>query len=34
VLFLERFLLHYSVYRRYPLRPWPAYKDAFRIVFR
>jgi hypothetical protein len=34
VLTLQRLLLHYGVYRRYPLRPWPAFKNACRIVFR
>jgi hypothetical protein len=34
VLFLERLLLHYGIYRRYPLRPWPAFKNAWRIAFR
>jgi hypothetical protein len=26
--------LHYGIYRRYPLRPWPAFKNAWRISFR
>jgi len=34
VLILQRLLLHYGVYRRYPLRRWPAFKNACRIVFR
>jgi hypothetical protein len=34
VLFLERLLLHYGIYRRYPLKPWPAFKNAWRIAFR
>lgn len=34
VVFLQRLLLHYGVYRRYPLRPWPALKNAWRIVVR
>jgi hypothetical protein len=34
VIFLQRLLLHYGVYRRYPLRPWPALKNAWRIVVR
>jgi hypothetical protein len=34
VSFLERLLLHYKVYRNYPLRPWPAFKNACRIAFR
>lgn len=34
VLFLQRLLLHYGIYRRYPLRPWPAFKNAWRIAFR
>ena len=32
--FLDRLLLHYGIYRRYPLRPWPAFKNAWRISFR
>jgi hypothetical protein len=32
--FIERLLLYYGVYRRYPLRPWPAFKNACRVVFR
>jgi hypothetical protein len=31
---LERLLLHYGIYRRYPLKRWPAFKNACRIVFR
>jgi hypothetical protein len=27
-------LLHYGIYRRYPLKPWPAFKNAWRIAFR
>jgi hypothetical protein len=34
VLFLQRLLLHYGIYRRYPLRRWPAFKNAWRIAFR
>jgi hypothetical protein len=34
VLFLERLLLHYAIYRRYPLKPWPALKNAWRMVLR
>ena len=34
VQFLERLLLHYGIYRRYPLKPWPAFKNAWRIAFR
>ncbi|MGZ3327633.1 MAG: hypothetical protein ACXU85_10770, partial [Xanthobacteraceae bacterium] len=34
VQFLDRLLLHYGIYRRYPLRPWPAFKNAWRISFR
>jgi hypothetical protein len=34
VIFVQRLLLHYGVYRRYPLRPWPALKSAWRIVVR
>ena len=34
VIFLQRLMLHYGVYRRYPLRPWPALKNAWRIVLR
>jgi hypothetical protein len=32
--FLQRLLLHYGIYRRYPLRRWPAFKNAWRIAFR
>src|SRR4029453_3704644 len=32
LLFLERLLLHYGIYRRYPLKPWPAFKNAWRIA--
>lgn len=32
--FLQRLLLHYGIYRRYPLRRWPALKNAWRIAFR
>jgi len=31
---IERLLLEYSIYRRYPMRPWGAFKNACRIVFR
>ena len=35
VIFIRhRLLLHYGIYRRYPLRPWPAFKNAWRIAFR
>jgi len=34
VLFLQRLLLHYGIYRRYPLRRWSAFKNAWRIAFR
>jgi hypothetical protein len=34
VFFLQRLLLHYGIYRRYPLRRWPAFKNAWRIAFR
>ena len=34
VALLERLLLHYRVYRNYPLGPWPAFKNAWRIAFR
>src|SRR5262249_36899480 len=34
VLFLQRLLLHYGIYRRYPLRRWPAFRNAWRIAFR
>jgi hypothetical protein len=30
--FLRRFLLHYGIYRRYPLGPLPALKNAWRIA--
>jgi hypothetical protein len=32
IVFLRRLVLHYSVYRNYPLSPWPALKNAWRIV--
>jgi len=32
--FLNRLLLHYGIYRRYPLRPWPALKNAWRVSWR
>jgi hypothetical protein len=32
VAFLPRFSLHYAIYRRYPLRPFKALKDASRIA--
>jgi len=32
--FLQRLLLHYGIYRRYPLRRRPALKNAWRIAFR
>ena len=34
VVFLQRLMLHYGIYRRYPLRRWPAFKNAWRIAFR
>jgi hypothetical protein len=34
VVFLQRLLLHYGIYRRYPLRRWPALKNAWRVAFR
>ena len=34
VTLLQRLLLHYEIYRRYPLRRWPAFKNACRIAFR
>jgi hypothetical protein len=34
VVYLQRLLLHYGIYRRYPLRRWPAFKNAWRIAFR
>jgi hypothetical protein len=34
VVFLQRLLLHYGIYRSYPLRRWPAFKNAWRIAFR
>jgi hypothetical protein len=34
VQFLERLLLHYGIYRRYPLKPWPALKNAWRVATR
>jgi hypothetical protein len=29
--FLQRFFMHYGIYRRYPLAPLPAFKSAWRI---
>jgi len=29
--FARRLLMHYDIYRRYPLRPLPALKNAWRI---
>jgi hypothetical protein len=29
--FIQRFFMHYSIYRRYPLTPLPAIKSAWRI---
>ena len=29
--FIHRFVMHYSIYRRYPLAPLPAIKSAWRI---
>jgi hypothetical protein len=30
--FFRRFLMHYGIYRRYPLRPLPALRNAWRIA--
>jgi hypothetical protein len=30
--FIRRLLLHYGIYRRYPLAPLPALKNAWRIA--
>jgi len=30
--FLRRLILHYGIYRRYPLRRLPAFKNAWRIA--
>jgi hypothetical protein len=30
--FLRRFFMHYGIYRRYPLRPLPALRNAWRIA--
>jgi hypothetical protein len=30
--FFERLFFHYEVYRRYPLPPWSALKNAWRIA--
>jgi len=30
--FYRRFFLHYAIYRRYPLGPLPALKNAWRIA--
>ena len=30
--FLRRLFLHYGVYRNYPLPPWAALRNAWRIV--
>jgi len=30
--FFRRLLLHYGIYRRYPLSPLPALKNAWRIA--
>ena len=32
IVFLRRLMFHYGVYRGYPLAPWPALKNAWRIV--
>jgi hypothetical protein len=32
VAFLRRFSLHYGIYRRYPLTPFSALKNAWRIA--
>jgi hypothetical protein len=29
---LRRLMFHYGVYRSYPLAPWPALKNAWRII--
>ena len=29
--FIQRFVMHYSIYRRYPLAHLPAIKSAWRI---
>jgi len=29
--FVRRFVMHYGIYRRYPLPPMPAIKNAWRI---
>ena len=30
--FVRRLLFHYAIYRRYPLRPYPALRNAWRIA--
>jgi hypothetical protein len=30
--FLRRLMMHYGIYRRYPLRPLPALRNAWRIA--
>jgi hypothetical protein len=30
--FFRRLMLHYGIYRRYPLRPLPALRNAWRIA--
>jgi hypothetical protein len=30
--FVRRLLFHYGIYRRYPLRPVPALRNAWRIA--
>jgi hypothetical protein len=30
--FLRRLMLHYGIYRRYPLAPLPAFRNAWRIA--
>jgi hypothetical protein len=30
--FIRRFMLHYGIYRRYPLPPLPALRNAWRIA--
>jgi hypothetical protein len=30
--FMRRLVFHYGIYRRYPLRPLPALKNAWRIA--
>jgi hypothetical protein len=30
--FIKRFLMHYGIYRRYPLRRFPALRNAWRVA--